>query len=130
MATKRAVTKRPAPVGGSLRGVPRPSDDYDMASSLGNGTDDDDGVAVALTANGGAVFVPQSLRRASPAQREVVRQLQLTVLRRQRLMDEVDALVAELRSSGVSWNSIGWSVGTTGEAARQRWGVDGHGPAS
>jgi hypothetical protein len=29
--------------------------------------------------------------------------------------------VQEARSAGASWDAIGWSVGTTGEAARQRW---------
>ena len=36
--------------------------------------------------------------------------------------EETDELVAEARSAGLSWAVIGWSVGTTGEAARQRWG--------
>jgi hypothetical protein len=31
--------------------------------------------------------------------------------------------VRSLRSAGVSWGAIGWAVGTTGEAARQRWGA-------
>lgn len=32
-------------------------------------------------------------------------------------------LVAALRTRGVSWDGVGWVLGTTGEAARQRFGV-------
>jgi hypothetical protein len=32
------------------------------------------------------------------------------------------SLVAKLRHRGVSWDGIGWLLGTTGEAVRQRYG--------
>jgi hypothetical protein len=38
------------------------------------------------------------------------------------LQDALASLVASARSRGVSWALIGSAVGTTGEAARQRWG--------
>jgi hypothetical protein len=31
-------------------------------------------------------------------------------------------LVSDARGRGVSWDGVGWMVGTTGEAARQRYG--------
>lgn len=40
----------------------------------------------------------------------------------QQLEDERATLVAELRERGASWAVIGWLVGTSGEAARKRWG--------
>jgi len=39
-----------------------------------------------------------------------------------RAQDNLAAAVAAARSQGVSWAVIGHGVGTTGEAARQRWG--------
>jgi hypothetical protein len=33
-------------------------------------------------------------------------------------------LVLDLRGRGASWDSIGWLVGVTGEAVRQRFGSD------
>ena len=32
-------------------------------------------------------------------------------------------LVADARNAGVSWGLIGWSLGMTGEGARQRYGL-------
>ena len=32
------------------------------------------------------------------------------------------ALVHDLRGRGASWDSVGWLLGTTGSAARQRFG--------
>ena len=29
--------------------------------------------------------------------------------------------VRDLRARGASWDTVGWVLGTTGEAARQRW---------
>jgi hypothetical protein len=39
-----------------------------------------------------------------------------------RVLEERRAeLVKRARGRGLSWDSIGWCVGTTGEASRQRW---------
>ena len=121
MTTRRTSRAKSPP---RLRSVAAVSDYYDTATSLGNGTSDDDEVAIVLTAGGGAVFVPQSLRNGSPKQLELARTLQRTVIKRQLLMDQVEDLVGQLRDGGVSWDSIGWCVGTTGEASRRRWGMD------
>ena len=32
-------------------------------------------------------------------------------------------LVKDARARGVSWDGVGWLIGTTGEAARQRYGT-------
>lgn len=34
----------------------------------------------------------------------------------------LDEVVSEARARGLSWDSVGFCVGMTGEAARQRWG--------
>lgn len=52
-----------------------------------------------------------SVFEAARLSREIAdRQAQLTVH------------VLDARARGVSWAVIGWAVGTSGEAARQRWG--------
>ncbi len=37
-------------------------------------------------------------------------------------MELLGELVPELRKRNVSWSLIGWAVGLTGEAVRQKWG--------
>lgn len=69
-----------------------------------------------------AVIVPVAFARLSQEAVEVVADLQRETLRLQEIRDRIEALVIEARTVGASWDVIGWSVGTTGQASRQRWG--------
>jgi hypothetical protein len=38
--------------------------------------------------------------------------------------DRLDELIVAARDEhNVSWNAVGWCIGTTGENARKRWGA-------
>jgi len=84
-----------------------------------------DGVQVRTSTghDGGrvAVIVPRAFARLSGEAAEVVSELQRKALGMREIRDQVEALVMEAREVGASWDVIGWSVGTTGDAARKRW---------
>lgn len=86
------------------------------------GNDEDTDLAVMRLPDGRALLLPRSLRKLSGEAREVVADLQHVVAEIQRLGDQVDGLVDEARNLGVSWEGIGFCVGTTGRAASMRWG--------
>lgn len=66
---------------------------------------------------------PRAVSRLGADQREALDRLvrQAREIERQRAL--LDATVRKARDQGVSWAVIGWALGTTGEAARQRWGA-------
>ena len=82
-------------------------------------------VRVVTDSNGvrSAVLVPVAFARLSQEAVEVVADLQRSALELRALRDRVEALVIEARDAGASWAVIGWSVGTTGDAANKRWGA-------
>ena len=67
------------------------------------------------------VIVPRAVARLSQEASEVVSDLQGKAFQLQEIREQVEDLVVIAREVGVSWDVIGWSVGTTGQAARQRW---------
>jgi hypothetical protein len=69
-----------------------------------------------------AVLVPVAFARLSQEGVEVVADLQRKALLLQEIREDIEALVVEARTVGASWDVIGWSVGTSGQASRQRWG--------
>jgi hypothetical protein len=69
-----------------------------------------------------AAFVPDSLRGLSGRAVDAAACLQRTVLDLRDLQDRVNDHVHALRAEGASWAVVGWCVGTSAEAARQRWG--------
>lgn len=85
-------------------------------------------VAVKRTHSGQAFFqptevaIPRALNRLSDQGREVIADLQAVAIAARQAQEHVSEHVALARRVGASWDLIGWSVGTTGEAARQRWG--------
>lgn len=87
---------------------------------------DDDNVEVQIikTALGRAVIVPRSLSRLTGGALEAIADVQLVAAEIQAQGDQLEVFVREARDHGASWAAIGWSVGTSGEAARQRWGDD------
>lgn len=87
------------------------------------GTVDED-VELRRSDHGAVVLVPASTpRMKSRRQYELAAELQRTVVELRRQQQQLDAVVLDARDAGVSWHVIGWSVGTTAEGARQRWGA-------
>ena len=83
---------------------------------------DGEDVAVMRDDEGRASIVPRSMRKLPAELRAEVRSLIEAAAAVYESQAAVDEHVADLRQAGVSWSLIGWAVGTTGEAARQRWG--------
>ena len=67
------------------------------------------------------VIVPRAFARLSQEGTEVVSDLQRKAFQLQEIREQVEELVLIAREVGASWDVIGWSVGTTGRAAHQRW---------
>jgi hypothetical protein len=96
-------------------------DDFDGID--GDSTDlDDEPVEVTRDASGRAALVPRSLQGLDADARAVVSDVMRTAAAVHQEQANLALLVADARERGVSWSGIGWAVGTTGEAARQRWG--------
>ncbi len=81
-----------------------------------------DGSVSVLFLDGAAVMVPTAMRSLSGPALEVVQDLQGTVRRIAEDQDRLAALVTAGRSVGLSWDSLGWCIGTTGQACHQRFG--------
>jgi hypothetical protein len=69
-----------------------------------------------------AAFVPESLRGMSARAVEAASCLQHAVLEIRDLQEHINDRVHALRAEGASWAVVGWCVGTSSQAARQRWG--------
>ena len=91
---------------------------------LGDGSDTDfDGEDVLVMADAnGPTIVPRSLEKLRGEDRAVMAEVMRAAAAVMQAQAALSELVADARDRGVSWSAIGWSVGTTGEAARQRWG--------
>lgn len=68
---------------------------------------------------------PLAVARLGAEQRADLDRLGQVAAEVRRRQVDLAAAVATARSHGVSWAVIGHGVGTTGEAARQRWGTEG-----
>ena len=86
-----------------------------------------DGSVYVVAGDGpGSAFVaptPTSYRRLSDVQRRTFARLQDHAEQLAAMDQHMRELVADARDAGVSWGLIGWSLGMTGEGARQRYGV-------
>lgn len=102
------------------------SDDFEPMQ-LGTREGAEDGVSVYRTKGPDgkqhAALMPQALGKLGKEGILMASDIQHTVLTIRQKQDELAELIAEARDMGMSWNSIGWCVGTTGDAARQRWGM-------
>lgn len=87
-----------------------------------HGEDFDGDVTVTRRGDGTAFILPTAVRRLDEDGVEIVAALQEHTAAISEMQAHFDDLVAEARAAGLSWSVIGWSIGTTGEAARQRWG--------
>ena len=82
------------------------------------------GVAIVRTGDGSAVVLPRAVRGLRGEALEAAAELQRVAVHRTELDEQMGHLAGHLRDLGVSWGVIGWSVGTTAQAAQKRWGKD------
>ena len=68
-----------------------------------------------------AVVVPRTVQRLSGEAAEVLYEIQRDALEIEKRRDHISELVPLARDLGVSWSAIGWSIGTTPQAAQQRF---------
>lgn len=87
-------------------------------------SDPEGSVAVMRTPVGHVAFVPIAIQRLTGDALDAYGELQKATGRLHAARSSVQASVVECRELGVSWASIGWSVGTTGDACRKRWGME------
>jgi hypothetical protein len=66
---------------------------------------------------------PRSIRLATPHAQGIAADLMSIANRIEELEADLSEMVWAGRDAGLSWEAIGFSVGTTGSAARKRWGV-------
>lgn len=111
---KAAPRSRPA-----RAGLPR--DVLDVRS--GRADAPEGGVILHVPHDGApAYFEPISVRNSSPTQRAALQALGSTARALQIGADQLQDQVNAARDLGVSWNSIGWMIGLTGDAVRKRFG--------
>jgi len=83
---------------------------------------DDEDVAIMKDDEGRATLVPRSLSRLSAEARSQTREIREVAEQIHGLQAKLDALILEGRDEfGLSWNAIGWSIGTSGQNAHRRW---------
>jgi hypothetical protein len=106
-------------------GMMAPDDDLDVDPFAPDLLEPDDGVVASARGSGTArqaVLRPASVERATPDQHDALHALQRAALEARQAQATLRAEVEYARDLGVSWGVIGWCVGTSGEAARQRYG--------
>lgn len=86
--------------------------------------DDVGEVALMRTPDGAVVFVPRAIQSLSGAGLSAFGDLEKASMALREAQLEVEKCVAECRAAKVSWNSVGWVLGITGSAARQRFGPE------
>lgn len=82
-----------------------------------------EGIVYATTA-GPAYIEPEAVRRLGESARSQFRHLCDLALERQALEREIRHAILGMRSQGISWAVIGAAVGTSGQAARKRYGIE------
>lgn len=115
----RMVTKKPARRPGRPGREPLP-----RASDLVPGNDDQDvadGVTVTLDSAGIAALRPVAFDRMTPEARALASDMLRNTGQQRQLSAELEEMVAHARRHGMSWNSIGWCVGTSAQAAQKRF---------
>jgi len=87
------------------------------------GTDEGapDGVVIRRV-DGQAVILPRALRNLDGEDARAVARLQLLARQRVDLEDELEDAVMIARARGLSYASIGWCFGVSGEAVRKAYG--------
>lgn len=78
-------------------------------------------MALRVLSSGRAVLLPRAVRNAAPPQLECLASLQRTAGSLAELQGVLSELVDQARELGLSYASIGWSVGLSGDAVRKRF---------
>jgi hypothetical protein len=98
----------------------------DVTEDVGPGIGERGAVEIVRSADGEAFFRPAIRPRAWDRMggegRSMLAGVQRIASQIHEMQGHLGEHVMEARDLGASWDLIGWSVGTTGEAARQRWG--------
>lgn len=97
-----------------------PVDDWEddpMSAELPEG----DSASVVRTAEGRAVILPWAVRNLRGQALEACAVLERIAIQNQEGRERQGLAVVQAREHGVSWDTIGWMVGTTGDAARKRY---------
>jgi hypothetical protein len=89
--------------------------------TVGADIDNDDWVEIKRGAEGG-LLAPRAVRKATGPQQKLLGELQRTVRTLEFGNRQLARLVNEARERELSWDTIGWSCGITGEAVRKRFG--------
>lgn len=100
------------------------STDPHEAFGIGRTHTEQDGQIAVWRVDGQMVLVPRAYRRLSAEGKSVVSEMQEQVAHISQIQAALAESIAYARECGISWDLIGWSVGTTGNAARQRWGLE------
>ncbi len=93
----------------------------DIPATVSIGTDDPGEKVAVMRVGSERVILPLSMTKLRGEQLQCVVDLQEVVADLMGLQEFLNGAVYQARFAGLSWSAIGWSVGTTGEAARQRW---------
>lgn len=89
---------------------------------LGGDTDFDEDDVLLQMVGGRAALIPVSARRLPADVKTDLADVMRAAARINEAVQVLDELVIDLRDRGVSWSVIGWTLGMTGEGARQRFG--------
>lgn len=107
----------------TTRGGARAFEDWDD-EPMGGAGDDETPVAIMRTDDGKAVLVPVGVQRLRGEALWAFARVEAGAVARAEAQVVIASAVVEARAQGVSWASLGWALGTTGEAARKRFGED------
>lgn len=69
-----------------------------------------------------AAIMPRAMSKLGRDGVLMASDLQHTILEMQKLQTQLEEQIEEARVMGMSWNSIGWCIGISGNAVQQRWG--------
>jgi hypothetical protein len=97
---------------------------YDPSQAHIGNDDPLHGVALVITEDGRSIMepiMPKAVERATAEQQTLIADLQGPVRVIMLAVQDLDAAVFAAREGGLSWQTIGWCVGTSAQAARQRW---------
>ena len=98
-----------------------------VTEEVAPGLTEQGGIVIARAPGGAAFFrpavPPRSWHRLNGDGQDAVAHLQTLAAQIHEMQGHLELHVQDARDLGISWDLIGWSIGTTGEAARQRFGI-------
>lgn len=85
---------------------------------------EEDDVSFVREWDGELTVVPKSLRNAGPDKRAAITAMMRAAAAYEQAYAALSDAVADARDLGVSWDGVGWAVGSTGSGARKRFTED------